>query len=150
MTGTLTRIAHIDLIQVASGQYFPDKVRFTSGKKVVCSTAILETRAVLELTSLVPQLCQVTIRLSKIRKSTLDLEQKRNKRMSTNIHFTHCFLLLKMAATRGCSPYRRTSVMQVNKVYCLYLKALYSQLRHGYGFAHNCGSTQYSPRLHVN
>ncbi len=36
--------------------YFPDKLHFTGGIRVVGSTAILETRAVLERTYLVPQL----------------------------------------------------------------------------------------------
>ncbi len=36
--------------------YFPGKLCFTDGKRVIGSTAILETRAVLERTYLVPQL----------------------------------------------------------------------------------------------
>ncbi len=62
----------IDIFHVTSCNdqaEYPDKLCFTGGKRVVGSTAILETRAVLELTYLVPKLLSIDFRVDKFRES---------------------------------------------------------------------------------
>ncbi len=78
-----------DIINNDQAGYFPETLHFTGGNRVVGFT--LETRAVLELTYLVPQLLwSSSFRLNKF-SYLLDLERKRDKQTLTLVCYTYCF-----------------------------------------------------------
>ncbi len=71
-----------------------DIIRLMSGKRMVGSTAILQTRAVMKLACLVPQ---PLLSSNHYTTNLLDFKRKHSKQTSINAFFNVQFLPLKMA-----------------------------------------------------